>query len=104
MMGPVMVYSLSSVIDNPWGVCLKRASEAGKLLAEVLVARQHVRIDLTAFACLSCLPPSSSWRSLYRRLNIVPAQGVFNPQSTENKDIFLLILAVVKRGQWINLG
>lgn len=39
---PSALLGLASVIDNPWHVCTKRAENAGKHLAEVLVTRQQV--------------------------------------------------------------
>lgn len=38
---PAGLLGLASVIDNPWGVCLRRSSQVGKQLAEVLLARDH---------------------------------------------------------------
>lgn len=39
---PSALISAASVIDNPWSVALQRAQEAGKMLAEVLLAREQV--------------------------------------------------------------
>lgn len=38
---PVGLLGLASVIDNPWGVCLRRSAQVGKQLAEVLLARNQ---------------------------------------------------------------
>lgn len=38
---PAWLMGLSSVIDNPWGVCLRRSAQVGKQLAEILLARNH---------------------------------------------------------------
>ena len=45
---PSTLLGLASVIDNPWHVCTKRAENAGKHLAEVLVTRQQVTNTLPA--------------------------------------------------------
>jgi len=39
---PSALLGLASIIDNPWHVCTKRAENAGKQLAEVLVSRLQV--------------------------------------------------------------
>ncbi|XP_077975964.1 transmembrane and coiled-coil domain-containing protein 4-like isoform X2 [Styela clava] len=38
---PASLLGAASVIDNPWSVCLQRATQVGKELAEVLLSRQH---------------------------------------------------------------
>ncbi|XP_059481329.1 transmembrane and coiled-coil domain-containing protein 4-like [Neocloeon triangulifer] len=38
---PASLVSLSSIIDNPWGVCLRRSAQVGRHLAHVLLAREH---------------------------------------------------------------
>ncbi|OTF76173.1 DUF726 domain-containing protein, partial [Euroglyphus maynei] len=38
---PTTLLTISSVIDNPWGVCISRSAEVGKFLAEVLLSRQQ---------------------------------------------------------------
>ncbi|KAH7637741.1 duf726 domain-containing protein [Dermatophagoides farinae] len=38
---PATLLTISSVIDNPWGVCISRSAEVGKFLAEVLLSRQQ---------------------------------------------------------------
>ena len=44
---PAALLTASSVIDNPWGVCLARSSEVGKHLAEILLNRQQGRRPVT---------------------------------------------------------
>jgi hypothetical protein len=44
---PVTLVSVAGVIDNPWGVCIRRSAEVGKHLAEVLIARQQGRRPVT---------------------------------------------------------
>ncbi|KAH9420136.1 transmembrane and coiled-coil domain-containing protein 4-like [Dermatophagoides pteronyssinus] len=38
---PTTLLTISSVIDNPWGVCISRSAEVGKFLADVLLSRQQ---------------------------------------------------------------
>ncbi|XP_064423926.1 transmembrane and coiled-coil domain-containing protein 4 isoform X3 [Latimeria chalumnae] len=38
---PSSILTVSSVIDNPWGVCLSRSAEVGKHLADLLLRRQQ---------------------------------------------------------------
>lgn len=38
---PVSLLGFASVIDNPWGVCLRRSAQVGKQLAEVLLSRSQ---------------------------------------------------------------
>ncbi|TMS35414.1 hypothetical protein L596_002825 [Steinernema carpocapsae] len=44
---PVALLSASSVIDNPWSVCVARAAEVGEQLAEVLLSRAHGKRPIT---------------------------------------------------------
>ena len=39
---PLILLQLGYAIDNPWNVCLRRAAEVGRHLAEVLLSRQQV--------------------------------------------------------------
>jgi len=63
---PSALISVAGVIDNPWHVCTQRASEAGKQLAEVLLAREQgnrpvtlVGFSLGARVIFSCLEEMS---------------------------------------------
>ncbi|XP_065343645.1 transmembrane and coiled-coil domain-containing protein 4-like [Cloeon dipterum] len=38
---PASLVSLSSIIDNPWGVCLRRSAQVGRHLAHVLLSKHH---------------------------------------------------------------
>lgn len=38
---PTTLLTVSSVIDNPWGVCIRRSAEVGKYLADILISRQQ---------------------------------------------------------------
>ncbi|XP_071623491.1 transmembrane and coiled-coil domain-containing protein 4 isoform X2 [Heliangelus exortis] len=38
---PASLLTVSNVIDNPWGVCLRRSAEVGKHLARILLSRQQ---------------------------------------------------------------
>ncbi|KAF4517179.1 hypothetical protein B566_EDAN005611 [Ephemera danica] len=38
---PTTLISLSNIIDNPWGTCLRRSAQVGRHLAEVLLSRHH---------------------------------------------------------------
>lgn len=44
---PAALVTVSGVIDNPWGVCIRRSAEAGKHLADILIARQQGRRPVT---------------------------------------------------------
>ncbi|CAI2336669.1 unnamed protein product [Caenorhabditis sp. 36 PRJEB53466] len=44
---PVALMSVSSVLDNPWNVCVSRATEVGEHLAEVLLSRSHGKRPIT---------------------------------------------------------
>uniref|UniRef100_A0A1I7Y4Q8 DUF726 domain-containing protein n=1 Tax=Steinernema glaseri TaxID=37863 RepID=A0A1I7Y4Q8_9BILA len=44
---PVALISASSVLDNPWNVCVSRAAEVGEQLAEVLLNRAHGKRPIT---------------------------------------------------------
>ncbi|KAI6219281.1 hypothetical protein M3Y95_01122700 [Aphelenchoides besseyi] len=44
---PLVLISTASVIDNPWNVCVSRATEVGEQLAEVLLTRAHGRRPIT---------------------------------------------------------
>uniref|UniRef100_A0AC34RGP2 Transmembrane and coiled-coil domain-containing protein 4 n=1 Tax=Panagrolaimus sp. JU765 TaxID=591449 RepID=A0AC34RGP2_9BILA len=44
---PVALLSASSVLDNPWNVCISRATEVGEHLADILLARQHGKRPIT---------------------------------------------------------
>lgn len=44
---PVALMSVSSVLDNPWNVCVSRAAEVGEHLAEVLLSRSHGKRPIT---------------------------------------------------------
>lgn len=39
---PASLLTAASVIDNPWGVCVRRSAEVGKHLAHILLSRQQV--------------------------------------------------------------
>lgn len=49
---PSALLSAANIIDNPWSVALQRAQTAGKMLAEVLLAREQVRRILMMKDCL----------------------------------------------------
>ena len=38
---PTTLVTFSAVIDNPWGVCIRRSAEVGKHLADVLISREQ---------------------------------------------------------------
>eukprot|EP01137_Pigoraptor_chileana_P007285 Opistho-2@52657 len=38
---PAALLQVADIIDNPWGICMSRAEEAGKVLADVLSRRLH---------------------------------------------------------------
>ncbi|KAG8171305.1 hypothetical protein JTE90_015530, partial [Oedothorax gibbosus] len=38
---PATLITMAGVIDNPWGVCIRRSEQVGRHLAEVLLERQH---------------------------------------------------------------
>ncbi|XP_015784542.1 transmembrane and coiled-coil domain-containing protein 4 isoform X2 [Tetranychus urticae] len=44
---PTSLVTLASVIDNPWGVCIRRSAEVGKHLADILISRQQGRRPVT---------------------------------------------------------
>ncbi|XP_078496000.1 transmembrane and coiled-coil domain-containing protein 4 [Ciona intestinalis] len=44
---PATLVSAAGVIDNPWSVCLQRSVQAGRQLAEVLLAREHGQRPVT---------------------------------------------------------
>ncbi|KAL5015477.1 hypothetical protein ScPMuIL_009747 [Solemya velum] len=44
---PATLVSAASVIDNPWSVCCERAVAVGKILAEVLLAREQGKRPVT---------------------------------------------------------
>ncbi|XP_074162166.1 transmembrane and coiled-coil domain-containing protein 4 isoform X4 [Sminthopsis crassicaudata] len=44
---PSSLLAVANVIDNPWGVCLRRSAEVGKHLAHVLLSRQQGRRPVT---------------------------------------------------------
>uniref|UniRef100_A0A0M3IIZ9 Transmembrane and coiled-coil domain-containing protein 4 n=1 Tax=Ascaris lumbricoides TaxID=6252 RepID=A0A0M3IIZ9_ASCLU len=44
---PVALLGCASVLDNPWNVCVSRASEVGEHLAEVLLNRSHGERPIT---------------------------------------------------------
>ncbi|UYV82331.1 TMCO4 [Cordylochernes scorpioides] len=39
---PSALITVAGVIDNPWGVCIRRSAQVGRHLADVLLSRQHV--------------------------------------------------------------
>ena len=49
---PQMLLGAANVIDNPWGVCLRRSAKVGELLAEVLMKRQqgHRPVTLVGYS------------------------------------------------------
>ncbi|GFT41052.1 transmembrane and coiled-coil domain-containing protein 4 [Nephila pilipes] len=44
---PATLITVAGVIDNPWGVCIRRSAEVGRHLAEVLLERQHGKRPIT---------------------------------------------------------
>ena len=44
---PLVLLGSSSLIDNPWNICTRRAVEAGEHLAEALLTRAHGRRPIT---------------------------------------------------------
>ncbi|XP_060074419.1 transmembrane and coiled-coil domain-containing protein 4-like [Ylistrum balloti] len=59
---PATLVSMASVIDNPWSVCIQRATAVGRELAEVLLAREQgqrpvtlIGFSLGARVVFSCL-------------------------------------------------
>lgn len=38
---PLSILTVGSVVDNPWSVCCRRATEVGHHLAELLLSRQQ---------------------------------------------------------------
>ncbi|VDM95076.1 unnamed protein product [Thelazia callipaeda] len=75
---PVALLSASSVIDNPWNVCIRRAKEVGEHLAEVLLSRAHGNRPITLigfslgarviFHCLMTMSGRSSNCGIYKRI------------------------------------
>lgn len=49
---PTTLITFASVIDNPWGVCIRRSAEVGKHLADILLSRQQGRrpVSLIGFS------------------------------------------------------
>lgn len=49
---PAWLLSAASVIDNPWGVCLRRSAQVGKQLAESLLSRNqgHRPVTLVGYS------------------------------------------------------
>jgi hypothetical protein len=63
---PASLLSLSHIIDNPWGTCLRRSAQVGRHLAEVLLTKQHggrpvtlIGFSLGARVIFYCLKVSS---------------------------------------------
>uniref|UniRef100_A0A4D5RVV6 Putative conserved plasma membrane protein n=2 Tax=Ixodes scapularis TaxID=6945 RepID=A0A4D5RVV6_IXOSC len=44
---PATLVMVAGVIDNPWGVCIRRSAEVGRHLAEILLARQQGKRPVT---------------------------------------------------------
>lgn len=44
---PATLVTVANVIDNPWGVCIRRSAEAGKHLATVLMSREQGKRPVT---------------------------------------------------------
>lgn len=44
---PATLVTVTGVIDNPWGVCLRRSAEVGKHLADILCTRQQGKRPVT---------------------------------------------------------
>ncbi|XP_015925330.1 transmembrane and coiled-coil domain-containing protein 4 isoform X2 [Parasteatoda tepidariorum] len=44
---PAALVTVSGVIDNPWGVCLRRSAQVGRHLADVLLERQQGKRPIT---------------------------------------------------------
>lgn len=71
---PAALVSAANVLDNPWNVCIQRATSTGKELAEVLLARQQVNhtknIQRAHTQCTSFL-----FKQLHLRVKIIFADS-----------------------------
>lgn len=79
---PVALLSASSVIDNPWNVCVRRAAEVGEQLAEVLLSRAHgnrpitlIGFSLGARVIFHCLMAMTKRTTCYGIINDVVLLG-----------------------------
>ncbi|EFO24887.2 hypothetical protein LOAG_03591 [Loa loa] len=79
---PAALLSVSSVIDNPWNVCVRRAAEVGEQLAEVLLSRAHgnrpitlIGFSLGARVIFHCLMAMTKRISCYGIVNDVVLLG-----------------------------
>lgn len=70
---PAALISAAGAIDNPWHVCTQRATEAGKQMAEVLLAREQgnrpvtlIGFSLGSRVIFSCLEEMAKRKGNYR--------------------------------------
>ncbi|KAK0395711.1 hypothetical protein QR680_001395 [Steinernema hermaphroditum] len=87
---PVALLSASSVLDNPWNVCVTRAAEVGEQLAEVLLSRAHGKrpITLVGFSlgarviyhCLLAMSKRSECRGIIQDVVLLGAPVSASPK------------------------
>uniref|UniRef100_A0AC34G7S0 Transmembrane and coiled-coil domain-containing protein 4 n=1 Tax=Panagrolaimus sp. ES5 TaxID=591445 RepID=A0AC34G7S0_9BILA len=99
---PVALLSASSVIDNPWNVCVSRATEVGEHLADILLARHHgkrpitlIGFSLGARVIYHCLLSIFLYRTMNAQFTIA---GTGPVQSKTEKKIVNFNLSHIVKG------
>ncbi|KAF8777697.1 Transmembrane and coiled-coil like protein [Argiope bruennichi] len=102
---PATLITVAGVIDNPWGVCIRRSAEVGRHLAEVLLERQHGKRPVTLigfslgarviFHCLKEMARRKDCEGIIEDAIMLGAPVTAHPQSWQE-------LAKVVNGRIVN--
>ncbi|KAL4221545.1 Transmembrane and coiled-coil domain-containing protein 4 [Mactra antiquata] len=110
---PAALIGASAMIDNPWHVCTRRASEAGKQLAEVLLAREQGNRPVTLigfslgsrviFSCLEELTKRKGGEGLIEDIILLGAPVSGDPKYWKplTKVVAGKIVNGYSRGDWL---
>lgn len=110
---PAGLMSAANVIDNPWHVCTQRSVEAGKQLAEVLLAREQGKRPVTLigfslgarviFSCLEELSKRKGGEGLVEDAILLGAPVSADPKSWQllEKVVAGKVVNGYSRGDWL---
>ncbi|KAI5755000.1 hypothetical protein M8J77_013236 [Diaphorina citri] len=110
---PSSLLALSSVIDNPWGVCCRRAVQVGQQLAEILLTKAHGNRPVTLigyslgarviFYCLREMSTRNSCEGIIQDVVLIgaPCSGNLQDWSKFTKVVAGRIVNGYSRSDWL---
>ncbi|KPM02347.1 DUF726 domain-containing protein, partial [Sarcoptes scabiei] len=97
---PTTLLTISSVIDNPWGVCISRSAEVGKFLADILLSREQgqrpvslIGFSLGARVIFFCLEELATRKNCEGIIEDIVLLGAPVSASPERWDKFMPIIS-----------